>query len=300
MILVICDLTLVLNDVKVLAYFMKKRDEFSVDAASNRRAFTTRKYPTFGRGVYSEANPPKTVTASPFYWWFKFLQLNEQYKKAIAGEATTISPTLMADFGDVSNIDFKTWWSTRSHLFAEPLTEYRMYIPRNAAEIAAFDNSNVMNLVVPLDWTNVGIKRRFAQIIDKLVERTPRGVRTNKASSAQYKLGRKWSPVGLKHAYDVYVAKQHAVALGEQRGKPFAWADIGILAKLPAAGDAELFDLDTSTYNTRRVLTAQCIRHYGQAMQFIAASASNMFPAPLPPKAPRTAPNPNTLVHQIR
>ena len=96
------------------------------------------------------------------------------------------------------------------------------------------------------------------------------------------------------------MAKKQAVALGEQRGKSIAWADVGILAKLPAAGDAELFDLDTSTYNTRRVLTAQCIRHYGQAMQFIAASASNMFPAPLPPKAPRKTPSPNTLVHKIR
>lgn len=280
---------------------MKKTDEFSVDAASNRRAFTTRKYPTFGRGVYSEANPAKTVTASPFYWWFKFLRLNEHYKKAIAGEATTISPTLMADFGDVSNIDFKTWWSARSNLFAEPLTEFRMYVPRNVAEIAAFDNSNVMNLVVPLDWTNVGIKRRFAQIIDKLVNRTPRGVRTNQASNAQYKLGRKWSPVGLKHAYDVYVARQHAVALGEQRGKPIAWADIGILAKLPAAGDAKLFDLTGSADYTRRVLTAQCIRHYKLAEQFIAASASNMFPAPLSSKkeANKEGANPSVFIHEL-
>ena len=75
---------------------MNKIHILGLDKQSNRRAFATTKYPTFGRGVYNESNPPSSVTASPFYWWFKFLQLNDEYAKAVQGKRTKVKREVVA------------------------------------------------------------------------------------------------------------------------------------------------------------------------------------------------------------
>lgn len=261
---------------------MKNKQQFGLDKQSNRRAFATKKYPTFGRGRYSESNPPSSVTASPFYWWFKFLQLNDEYARAAQGKRAKVDRQVVRDFGDVRNVDFKTWWNAHSHLFAEPISSYKMYIPKDASELAPFDDAEVINLVVPLNWSNVGIKRRFAQIVDALVDKTPKGARAHKVSEAQYRLGRKWSPVGLKHAYDVYVARQQTLEKERETGERTYWADIGILANLPAARGAKLRDKSASNVEIRTNLTIQAVRNYKLAESFIAASATFTFPSPIP------------------
>lgn len=248
-------------------------------ANKGRRAFATRRYPTFGRGVYSDANPPATVINSPFYWWYKFLQLNEEYGKALAGKRSRVSAQLLADFGDVLSTDFKSWWNARVDLFAEPVSEYKMIVATRAEELAAFGDDKAVNIVVPLTWTNVGIKRRFAQIIDQLVDKTPKGVRAHTASQARYKLGRKWSTAGFQHAYDIYVARKLADAEALVTGKKVAWADVAIRAGLPAARGLTEGVVNIKTMEERRVLTILALRHYKQAQAFIAASVTNTFPA---------------------
>lgn len=259
---------------------MSKTAQLAKDSHSTRVAFATKKYPTFGRGVYSEANPPSTVTASPFYWWFKFLQLNEEYARAVAGKRTSIERQVVVDLGNVSNVDFKTWWRSHSHLFAEPVSTFKMYVPRSANELVPFNDTEVINLVVPLNWSNVGIKRRFAQIIDTLVPKTPKGARAHKTSEAKYRLGRKWSTVAFKHAYDIYIAKQAADQLLAETGKRTYWADIAVAANLP---QAKLLAKETASHRIatlRTQLTIQANRSYKQAIAFIAASATQTFPSP--------------------
>ncbi|CAN1558378.1 hypothetical protein MCERE10_03312 [Burkholderiaceae bacterium] len=248
-------------------------------ANSKRRAFATRRYPLFGRGVYSDASPPASVINSPFYWWFKFLQLNDEYAKAVAGKTSRVSRRVAKDFGDVRNTDFKSWWYAHVDLFAEPPSDYKMVVATTADELVAFGDSTAVNLVVPLTWTNVGLKRRFAEIIDKLVAKTPAGVRAHTASEAKYRLGRKWSTVGFQHAYDVYVARQAAQAEMAETGKKVAWADVAIRAGLPAAKRIQRGASALDTGEARRVLTILAVRHYRQAQAFIAASTSTAFPA---------------------
>lgn len=247
-------------------------------ANSGRRAFATRRYPTFGRGIYNDDNPPATVVHSPFYWWFRFLQLNDEYAKALTGKPSKVASQLVTDFGDVRHTDFKSWWNAHVDLFAEPVSDYKMIVATSADQLAAFGDDKAINIVVPLTWTNVGIKRRFAQIIDQLVDKTQKGVRAHVASQAKYKLGRKWSTAGFQHAYDVYVNKLLADAETEVTGKKVAWADIAIRAKLPAAAGLREREVNTKTMEQRRTLTILALRHYKQAQAFIAASASNTFP----------------------
>lgn len=249
---------------------------------NNIRAFSINKHPLFGRGIYSEENPPKGVTQSPFYWWYKFLRLNKEYELTLKGKKTSISKSLVKDFGDLKRQNFKSWWQERVDLFAEPTLHYKMTIANNSSELAPFNNKEVINLVVPLNWTNVGIKRSFARIIDKLVPRVAkqkRGVRTE-LSEAKYKIGRKWSIPAFEVAYRVYVEKQKADIEAQKTGKKVYWADIAIRAKLPVAVEAGVREgqLSNKTSDIRRSLTILANRHYKRAEGYIKAAASKQFP----------------------
>ena len=147
------------------------------------------------------------------------------------------------------------------------------------AGLAPFGDEQVVNVVVPLTWTNKGIKRRFAEIIDKLVAKTPKGVSAHKVSDAKYRLGRKWSTAGFQHAYDIYVARQAALTEAAETGKKVAWADVAIRARLPAAKRIQRGASELDPLAARRVLTILAVRHYRQAEAFIAASTSTAFPA---------------------
>ena len=117
------------------------------DAKKGLLHFSTRSYPTFGRGrrnAYDESNPPKSVTSSPYYWWFKFLQLNEHYKATCAAGGEGKCAALYADFGDIYNTDFKQWWQAHAALFAEEHSNYSLRIAKSVSELAPFDDDKVV------------------------------------------------------------------------------------------------------------------------------------------------------------
>ena len=255
--------------------------------------FSTRSYPTFGRGkkaVYDEAKPPKTVTSSPYYWWFKFLQLNEDYKATCAANGEGKCAALYADFGDVYNADFKTWWQSHVELFAEKRSKYSFRVAKSPAELAPFDDAGVVNVTVPLTWTPRTLKARFAAVILSKVEAAKRGVSVE-GSDATYKLSGKWHIEAMATAYKVYVLRQQAAAAtdferkdtatgGKKSVKRFdvSWADIAIRAKL--SGTEKLKEGVANSKNTdeRRQATVLAIRHYKRAEGFIKAAGSGRFP----------------------
>lgn len=266
---------------------MKNIKQTVKKSQSNTLAFSTRKHPVFGRGgTYSENNPPEGVTRSPFYWWFKFLQLNDDYKNAVAGKKSKISKDIVCDFGNVSKIDFKTWWQKRAYLFAEPQQSYRMMVANNLSEVAPFNDDKVINLIVPLDWTNVGIKRSFARVIDQLVPKQAKGKRAKNTTlnsqevktQARYKIGRKWSITGFEYAYKVYLAKQLANAKQAKGEKKTAWADIGIQAGLPLYARFKAGKTIYTEDDVRRILTIHAKRHFDRAEAYIKSSGSKSFP----------------------
>lgn len=247
-----------------------------IEKINERRAFATRKYPKFGKGEYSDEKPPNDVLNSPYYWWFRFLQLNEDYRLAVKGKSSKITKDIVDDLGDVFNTDFKTWWKTHSSSFAEPKTEYTMKIANSKEDLAPFKNQKVINLVVPLEWTNIGIKRRFSEIIDKLVPKQVKG-RLERKTQADYKLMGKWNTGGFKYAHTVYVEKQKALREEIETGKRIAWADVAIRAKIPMT--IGMKEGETKTNNDlRKTATVLAKRYYEKAEKFIKASASYRFP----------------------
>lgn len=239
--------------------------------------FSTRSYPTFGRKrvPFDELNPPKTVTDSPYYWWFMFLRLNADYKATCDRSGEGKLSKLYKDFGNVHKMNFKEWWTERAHLFAEPKKGYKMKVATSINDIAPFDSNEVLNLVVPLTWSQRSLKKGFAQHILKLIEKGKRGVSVVE-SEATYRLGSRWNVESFKSAYNVYVEKQKS--LDEE--KKVAWADIAIRANIPYAKREKAIEgvKNRHTVDVRATLTVLADRHYKRAQNFIKLSASKSFP----------------------
>jgi hypothetical protein len=253
--------------------------------------FSTNSYPIFGRGTYSDQRPPKTVSSSPYFWWFKFLQLNADYLNCHKAEGEGLMSKLYADFGDIWATDFKSWWNTHSRLFAEPRSDYSMLVANSAAELAPFNSLQAINLVVPLNWTRKGLKKRFAQIVDQRVAAGQRGPALS-ISQAEYQIGTRWNIGAFEAAYSVYKIRQANMERGaanstrsqhkgaESKKFRIAWADIAIRAKLGAAEGVVEGRIKSDTADQRRTLTILANRHYLRAQEFIAAAATRQFPSP--------------------
>ena len=242
---------------------------------SSSRVFSTRSYPLFGRNVeYDEAKPPKSVEQSPYFWWFKFLQLNKDYKKTCDKAGKGKLSHIYKDLGDVHQVNFKQWWNAKSHLFAEPIdSSYKMAIAQRKEELAPFNNAEVINLVVPLTWSRRGLLKRFTTLVIKKVEKGRRGVSTEK-SLAKYRISGKWHIEAMKTAYKIYQAKEAYTGVDR-----LYWADVAILAELSQAKGIEKFKVGTADMSdVRRTLTILAQRHYDRALQFIDSSASQAFP----------------------
>ena len=90
------------------------------------------KHPIFGKTKRTrdgEGNAKRTETGvpykeSPYYWWWRALQLSEAYQQVCHSKGRTSSATLAkvyADFGDVFTQTFEIWWRANgARLFGEP------------------------------------------------------------------------------------------------------------------------------------------------------------------------------------
>ncbi len=239
--------------------------------------FSTRSYPIFGRSKqpFDELNPPKTVTDSPYYWWFMFLRLNKDYESTCKAKGKGVCAELYKDFGDIYKTNFKDWWKEKAHLFAEPNKGYRMAIANSLNEIAPFGNDEVINLVVPLTWSRRSLLKSFTSHVLNKIEKGKRGVSVEK-SDAPYRLSGKWSVIALSSAYNVYVEKIKADA----ESKKIALADIAIRAKIPYAKkeNAKEGVKNKFTVDIRATLTVLANRHLKRAYKFVESSSSNLFP----------------------
>ncbi|HUV69215.1 MAG TPA: hypothetical protein VMW15_06095 [Terracidiphilus sp.] len=216
------------------------------------------------------------MLSSPYYWWFKFLQLNEDYRRTCEAQGSGECAALYSDFGDVRAIDFKSWWREHAHLFAEKREGYTMRIAGSAADLAPFESADAVNLVVPLTWTRRGLKRRFDELIVKRVERAKRGVSVE-ASNAKYTLSGRWNSAAMENAYQVYRLRNQ---MKNAKRRPLA--DVAIEAGLRVARGLELGKKGARTVEGRYEATIIASRHYKRAEKFIKNAASQSFPYPKP------------------
>lgn len=234
-----------------------------------RLLFSTRSYPTFGRGVYSDLRAPSTVTSSPYYWWFRFLQANDDYAACVRGD-TDAYAEVVADLGDVRGVDFKRWWQDHASLFAEERTGYDMAIAERNVDLAPFDSAEAINVVVPLTWSRKALLKRFNSLVLKRLPEQEPGIQVE-GSTAKYKLQR-WNIDAMAAAYKVYTIKREHPQL--------AWADVALRAGLEIKDMEGMREGDRrSQYkDVRRVATTLAMRYNGYAVGYIKAGASRSFP----------------------
>ncbi len=252
--------------------------------------FETKSYPRFGRGVYSDTNPPSTVKSSPFFWWFMFLRLNSDYQDTTKNNGVGKLSDLYKDFGDVANSDFKTWWTSHSYLFAEEPSKYKLKLAETKEELAPFNSTEVVNVVVPLTWNQKSLKKHFAMLLNKLgVEQGKKGPKIG-SETAKYSLGRRWNCGAMESAYKVYIARQANMEKGAKETKKaqhkgevsskfkVAWADIADMAKIIVSNKDNEGSQRTKG-EVRRLQTILAVRHYENAESFIKSSATASFPS---------------------
>ena len=241
--------------------------------------FSTSSYPKFGyKKDYDEENPPPSVTKSPYYWWFKFLQLSAEYKATCDANGVGEYAELYKQLGNVHQLNFKEWWKTKAHLFAEiPKNDFKMAVAHSYEELAPFNRDDVFNLVVPLTWSQRSLKKAFNTLILKKVPKSKRGIDTEN-STAKFVISSRWNIEAFRTAYEVYRHKESS-----NNGDKVYWADIAIDAKLPLAvknGLDELRIANSHTKEMRALLTVIAKRHYSRAQMYIKASLTNSFPYP--------------------
>jgi hypothetical protein len=164
------------------------------------------KHPLFGKtkrtrdvsgGIKrTEAGVP--FDKSPYYWWWRALQLSEAYEQVCKSKGRNANPALAkvyADFGDVFTQSFEVWWRANgARLFGEPpapMTVRTLDIDEVETIKETVDTKQTLLVAIPLFLT----KREIATAVRKIVAKNHSGKRgrssvaTRQAKSrALYKL----------------------------------------------------------------------------------------------------------------
>lgn len=190
--------------------------------------------------------------------------------------------SLYADFGDVREEDFQKWWTTEqrgAHLFAERKLEARF------GELATLDQWNpaweedeVMIVVVPLRESNRRLKSKFAKLLDSRLQRSRgRPALAKVAQTARYPLARNYTVQNLERAleaYDLWLANQ---SLPKSERKTL-W-EIGIEMRFNRnASKQALSKSSAERLLGRNMLGAHVKRYVMQAQKIIKNIENGVFP----------------------
>jgi hypothetical protein len=184
--------------------------------------FFLSQYPTFG----SYSNPVKhRVEASPYFFWWLALTLNEEYTELCTNPSGNRFKTnepiqqVYADFGDVryegnKYIAFAQWWKGKvsngekrgEFLFAEPKTVMRVELVTDAEEARRLINDDDELVIrVSKGMQKKYIDNALKRIFDKeLSFEKGRQTRNPNRSNARYSLSSPVNSDNLKMAFEIY------------------------------------------------------------------------------------------------
>ena len=251
-------------------------------------------YPTFG----TYKNPVHwKVEASPYFWWWYALTLNEGYaelcEQLSAGTVLNCTDKRMLrvydDFGDTRYegdryLAFTQWWTERvntneqrgAYLFAEPPHTASVSVIQHVDDAAAaLSSEDTVLIAVNVTRQRKHIDTRIERILRKHMGELKRGrqVRNPKLSQARYRLSKAVQAQTLKKTFAVYDIRTAAAAEGRRVSN---W-DIAQLAKLNYRQRDKGLDIYDETA-VKRVVSAIVARHVKQAKDMIENAAFGTFP----------------------
>lgn len=144
------------------------------------------------------------------------MRLNSDYLETEKNFGIGPCSDLYKDFGNVAATDFRSWWREHSHLFAEAKTQYRLQVASSANDLAPFNSSEAINVVVPLSWSQKSLKKYFSLLLNRHVAKDWRGPKLG-SETAKYSLGRRWNASAMETAYSVYTLREKYPERGRQR-----------------------------------------------------------------------------------
>jgi hypothetical protein len=233
-------------------------------------------HPVFGRG-----NKPLGVSyqqRSPYYWWWAFLGRNEDYKACCAAGGTGDLAGLYADFGVVSNDNFKEWWTQHGfRLFAEKPKPVKLAELDSPSDWdGSWTKEQVMVVAVPLDIPKRNLQGFFAELLKKRHggKRGRKALSDKDASTARYPLHRNVSI----HTLRIQLAVYDAVMEARASEKKITLAQIGERLKLVPKTNRKTETEVMDAARRRAVLAATVSRHFKDAQRIIANTAKGQFP----------------------
>lgn len=233
-------------------------------------------HPVFGRG-----NKPLGVSyqqRSPYYWWWAFLGRNEDYKACCAAGGTGDLAGLYADFGVVSNDNFKEWWGQHGfRLFSEKPKPVKLAELDSPSEWdSSWTKEQVMVVAVPLDIPKRNLQGFFAELLKKRHggKRGRKALSDKDASTARYPLHRNVSI----HTLRIQLAVYDAVMEARSSEKKITLAQIGERLKLVPKTNRKTETEVMDAARRRAVLAATVSRHFKDAQRIIANTAKGQFP----------------------
>lgn len=234
-------------------------------------------HPTFGT-----KNKPKSLSyqqQSPYYWWWAYLKRNKDYlaccEKGVKGKLAK----LYADFGDVRNNDFKTWWTDNERgatLFGEKPSLMTLTQLNSKHEwLDEWPMEHVLIVAMPLTSSKRYLKTRFSRLLSQVHMSKPGRIAKNlEQSSSKYPLGQNYTMDNLIKTlavYDLYMATRN------QTPKLKLW-EIGeklrVVEKAMTKGLTDKHDIMIK----RNVMAASVKRYVNQAEKMIANTALGKFP----------------------
>jgi hypothetical protein len=233
-------------------------------------------HPVFGRG--SKPLGVSHQQRSPYYWWWEFLRRNEDYKACCAAGGTGALAGLYADFGVVSNDNFKEWWAQHGfRLFAEKPKPVKLAELASPSEWdSSWTKDSVMVVAVPLDIPKRNLQGFFAELLKKRHggKRGRKALSDKDASTARYSLHRNVSI----HTLRIQLAVFDTVMEARSSEKKITLAQIGERLKLVPKTNRKTETEVMDAARRRAVMAATVSRHFKDAQRIIANTAKGQFP----------------------
>ena len=227
-------------------------------------------HPTFGRSAKEKLSRP--YTNSVYYLWWEFLRRNDDYLKCCKSGGKGKLKSLYMDFGDVFDVDFKTWWQTNDKgvsLFAEEhLPEFAIITESSQV----YQNEEIIYLRVPLSLPKRYLMREFQSVLDRNHQGRA-GIRTNKHSTSKYPISGHVDMDSLDKCLRVYDMKK-------QNPKMYLW-EVAQKCKITKTKQYVLNDGSESPSvisDKKLILANTASRLLKKAEKIIAGTGSGEFP----------------------
>jgi len=233
------------------------------------------KYPKFGRGEKNRL-PISYSKVSPYYWWWAYLQKNEDYRKCCEQGGKGKLAKLYADFGDVYELEFRLWWSRLkrgAYLFGEQEKNDRIYKVSSIAKCTeVLQNPSLILAYIPINESKSQLLKSF-KILLKKEHQTKLG-RRKVVSTALYSFCSTPSVSALEQTLTVYEAWQESLKSKQNK----TLADIGIELRLVREFIPYSKDTPKEVTTKRNKMSATVSRYIRDAEAIIANTALGRFP----------------------